>query len=211
MKKNVDYQSLPAWFGPHAGIRTDGYLLLAAFLTGPPSEYLIGLVRHMDWNEGLSEKMCRTLSSLSLAGSHCPRDNIVGEFNLLFVGLGRGELVPYGSWYLEKTIQSAPLAAIRSDLARFGIVRQTDSFESEDHAGALCEIMALLNTPESGVEEDEQAVFFDQHIEPWLPDFFLDLRSVAGADFYRTVGDFGCCFLEMERDYLKDLPDVKQT
>ena len=88
---------------------------------------------------------------------------IAEEFQRLFVGLGSGELVPYASWYLEKMIQSAPLAAIRADLGRLGIVRQSTCFEPEDHAGVLCEIMALLSVPENDIAEEEQAAFFRSH------------------------------------------------
>jgi TorA maturation chaperone TorD len=121
------------------------------------------------------------------------------------VGLGQGELLPYGSWYLEKMIQSTPLAAIRSDLIRLGIVRQIDSFEPEDHAGALCEIMALLSYPGNEIPDYEQAAFFNQHLSSWVPQFFNDLQNVKKSKFYRAVGEFGCCFIEGEIEYLQYL------
>ncbi|MEJ2689862.1 MAG: hypothetical protein P8130_07915 [Deltaproteobacteria bacterium] len=60
-------QSRPTWDGPHARIRTDGYMLLAAFLTGPPSRILLGLVRQMSWEEDLPERMRLILDSLNQA------------------------------------------------------------------------------------------------------------------------------------------------
>ncbi len=203
MKATAGYQSRPAWYRPYARIRTDGYVLLAAFLTGSPSRNLIVLVREMGWNDDLPEKLLANLALLNQAGRRCPADRIVEEYNRLFVGLGSGELVPYASWHLEKMIQSAPLAAIRSDLNRLGIVRQAGSFESEDHAGALCEIMALLSAAENEVSDQEQADFFERHIASWLPQFFMELGSVDKAEFYPTVGAFGSAFLETERDYLQ--------
>lgn len=203
MKPAVYGQSSPAWYGPHARIRADAYVLLAALLTDPPSRDLLDLVREMRWDEDLPERMRSILTALSQAGRSCPEESIVDEYNRLFVGLGRGELVPYGSWYLEKMIQSAPLAAIRADLNKLGIIRQTESYESEDHAGALCESMALLSMPEYEVSDQAQAAFFDRHIAPWMPQFFTDLETVDKAEFYPTVGAFGRSFLEMERDYLQ--------
>jgi len=199
-----DVQSRPAWYKPHSHIRTDSYVLLAALLNDTPSEIVMELVQNLCWDEDLPESMNEALAALSRAGRTCPVDTIAEEYYRLFVGLGSGELLPYGSWYREKTIQSAPLAAIRSDLARLEIVRQADCFEPEDHAGVLCEIMALLSFPANEMPEHEQAAFFDRHLGPWLPQFFKDLQAVEKSEFYRTVGAFGCCFMAGEIDYLRN-------
>ncbi len=71
--------------------------------------------------------------------------------------MGCGEMVPYASWYRDRMIQSSPLASLRADLMRLGIVRQPDSYESEDHAGALCETMALLSREANAVPHATQA------------------------------------------------------
>jgi len=202
MKTPTKHLEKPPWFTPHRKLRTDGYLLLSALLVDVPSELVVRLVQSMCWDEDLPENMHRALASLNLAGSSCPQENIAEEFKRLFVGLGSGELIPYASWYREKLIQSAPLAAIRSDLARLGIVRKSESFESEDHAGALCEIMALLSTQDNEISEQEQAAFFHHHISTWMPDFFKDLQAADRSVFYRSVGEFGRCFLAGECEFL---------
>ena len=97
---------------------------------------------------------------LRQAACEIPPTGLEEEFNRLFVGLGSGEMVPYASWYREKMIQSSPLASLRADLMSLGIVRQADSYESEDHAGALCEIMAILSREPNGIPHAEQAGFF---------------------------------------------------
>jgi len=205
MKQTIDIESRPRWYAPHANIRTDSYVLLAAMLLGPPSEETVKLVRELHWEEDLPEALTSALAALSHAGRTCPAHSIAEEFHRLFVGLGSGELVPYGSWYREKNIQSAPLAAIRTDLAHLGILRKADCFEPEDHAGALCEIMALLSMPENAVPEYEQAAFFRQHLGPWMPQFFKDLQAGQKKQFYRTVGIFGSSFLDYESEYLQSL------
>jgi TorA maturation chaperone TorD len=205
MKQVAVAQNQPKWYTPHAHIRTDSYVLLAALLTDTPSENVIELVQNLGWNENLPEKMNQALARLTHAGTTCSINTIAEEFHRLFVGLGHGELLPYGSWYLEKMIQSTPLAAIRSDLIRLGIVRQIDSFEPEDHAGALCEIMALLSYPGNEIPDYEQAAFFNQHLSSWVPQFFNDLQNVKKSKFYRAVGEFGCCFIEGEIEYLQYL------
>lgn len=187
----------------HGALRTDGYVLLAALLSNAPSAEFLELVGNLDWAEDLPTEMERALDELNRAGSQCPPADITAEFNRLFIGLGSGELVPYGSWYREKTIQSGPLAAIRADISRLGIIRQDTCYEPEDHAGALCEIMALLSLPESGVGQDEQAAFYRDHLAPWLPQFFADLQQRATSRFYRPVGSFGRSFLAAESKYLQ--------
>lgn len=112
-------------------------------------------------------------------------------------------MIPYASWYREKKIQSIPLVSLRSDLPRLGIVRQADSHEFEDHAGALCETMALISQKPNGTSYETQASFFQQHIASWMGSFFKDLQSAKSAGFYRAVGLFGLCFLESESQYLK--------
>jgi TorA maturation chaperone TorD len=201
MKLAIDHQARPAWYGPHAEMRTDSYVLLATLLNGPPDRDVVDLVRNLCWAEDLSEKIIGALTALSQAGNACSGETIAEEFQRLFVGLGCGELVPYGSWYLDKMIQSAPLAAIRADLRRLGIARRTDTFESEDHAGVLCEIMALLSIPANQIPESEQGAFFDRHVAPWLLNFFRDLQEANDARFYRCAGRFGFCFLEEEKNY----------
>jgi len=207
MKQVIDRRSRPAWHSPHAEIRTDAYVLLAALLNDTPSGDLIDIIQNLRWNEDLPEKTREALTGIHQACGTCPIDSIAREFHLLFVGLGSGEMIPYGSWYREKMIQSAPLAALRSDLARLGIVKQTDSFESEDHAGALCEIMALLSNPKNGIPDNEQAAFFENHIASWMPRFFKDLQAAENAEFYQSVGKFGHCFLEGEGEYLQHAED----
>lgn len=204
MNQIPELQKTSSWQALHANIRTDCYVLLAALLLGPPSPALLALVRHLTWDEDLPEKLNRALAALNQAGNHCPEEKIAEQFQRLFVGLGSGELVPYGSWYREKRIQSKTLAVIRADLGRLGIIKQADSFESEDHAGALCESMALLSAPENGVAEIEQAAFFNRHLAPWMVDFFKDMEDAKDAEFYPMVGALGRCFLKTESDYLQN-------
>ena len=194
----------------HGAIRTDGYVLLAALLINAPSSELLELVQNLRWAEDLPDAMGQALDELILAGTYYPPAEIAGEYRRIFIGLGSGELVPYGSWYREKAIQSRPLAAIRTDLSRFGVVRQATCFEPEDHAGALCEIMALLSLPENGIGEDEQASFYRHHLDPWMPRFFADLQQVEKSRFYQKVGAFGCSFLTAESRYLQGYFSAKE-
>jgi len=203
MKNISDSLNQPDWYTPYANMRTDGYVLLAALLNRPPDGELIKLIINIHWDEDIQETMQQQLVSLKQACNRCNKEEIAAEFHRLFVGLGRGELVPYASWYREKMIQSATLAAIRSDLRQLGIIRRSDTHESEDHAGALCEIMALVSLEaDAAIPHKDQASFFNKHISPWMPAFFRDMETASDVEFYRAVGAFGSSFLQAEDEYL---------
>ncbi len=193
----------PAWFAPYSKIRTDSYVMLASLLEQPPSENLLKVLQNLQWEKPIPARIDRSLRALRQASHSYPLSALEDEYGKLFVGLGCGELIPYASWYREKRIQSSTLASLRSDLIRIGIVRQADSHESEDHAGALCECMALISQKSNEIDHPTQVKFFRRHIAPWMTTFFEDLESAKSARFYRAVGTFGRRFLESEFEYLK--------
>jgi len=202
MESAMKTMDAPGWFAAHATVRTDSYVMLASLLGQTPSEELLNILRNLHWDEALPETLDHALGALRQAAHDYPLAALEDEFNKLFVGMGSGEMVPYASWYRGKMIQSSPLASLRSDLIELGIVRQTGCHESEDHAGALCEIMAIISQKSNDIPYAAQARFFHRHIAPWMMTFFKDLQSAKSADFYRTVGLFGSCFLETESEYL---------
>ena len=202
--ESVEKKQAPLWFNPYTGIRADVYVILASLLVGPPSEEHLNVLRRMAWDAGISDKMDKALGKLRSASRDYKHDIVSEEYNRLFVGLGCGEVIPYASWYRERAIQSLPLASLRSDLLRLGIIRQADNHDSEDNAGALCEIMALISQKQNNVSYETQAEFFERHIASWMTAFFKDVASAKSAGFYQAVGSLGCCFLESEKEYLKD-------
>jgi TorA maturation chaperone TorD len=195
----------PAWFASYAHIRTDGYVVLSSLLGQPPSEELLHILRNLVWEESLPENLDAALKALRQAERDTAPAVTEDEFNRLFVGLGRGQMLPYASWYRERKIQSLPLASLRADLMQLGIIRQTNCHEPEDSAAALCEIMALISGKAKAAPPAQQAKFFQTHIASWMPVFFRDLQSTTSSAFYRAVGSFGTCFLESEAEYLKSL------
>ena len=202
MEPAIKTRNDPLWFDPYASVRSDSYVLLATLLGRPPSEGLIKILQDLNWGEAIPEKLDQALRALRQAGCTYPLAALEEEYDQLFVGLGCGQMVPYASWYKDKRIQSMPLVSLRSDLIRLGIVRQRESRESEDHAAALCEIMALISQKSMDLSLATQAEFFRKHISWWMPNFFKDLQSAKRAEFYREVGQFGSCFLESEEEFL---------
>ena len=202
MESVMERRGAPAGFAPYADIRTDGYVVLASLLGRPPSEGLRVILQNLKWDEAIPEQLDHALKALRQAAHDYPLPAMKEEFDRLFVGLGCGEMIPYASWYRDKMIQSLPLVPLRSDLVRLGIVKQSDNHEPEDHAAALCEVMAIVSQKANGWSYLMQADFFQQHIATWMGNFFKDLQTAKSAGFYRTVGLFGSSFLEFECRYL---------
>lgn len=121
------------------------------------------------------------------------------EFHDLFIGLGRGELLPFASYYLTGFLHERPLAVLRGDLARLGLERAEGVVEPEDHIGTECEVYAglLSGSFEGGARAAEE--FFEKHLRPWAGRFFADLEKAEAARFYRAVGQLGRVAVEIEQ------------
>jgi TorA maturation chaperone TorD len=139
-------------------------------------------------------------AGLAEAASRAKVDRVEREFFNLFIGLGRGELMPYGSYYLTGFLHERPLARLRDDLAKIGIARAEGICEPEDHAGILCEIMSGLASRRLPAPPDSDRMIFDKHMAPWIGRFFTDLEQAEAADFYRQLGTVGRIFIDIEAE-----------
>ena len=179
-------------------VRANTYGLLGALLATPPRQKLFDLLASID--PPSTDGLGAAWSVLKRAAECAEVEAVDDEYHDLFVGVGRGELIPYGSWYLTGFVMDKPLAVLRSDLAALGFERQDEVKEPEDHAAALLETMALVAaSPEHGI--DVQRRFFDRHVATWMRTFFADLQSADSARFYRAVGQFGDRFMAFEMQY----------
>ena len=139
------------------------------------------------------------MSALALSAKHHAPSSIEVEFHNLFIGLGKGELVPYGSWYLTGFLMEKPLSDLRDDLAGLGYERNESVVEPEDHAAALCEVISLMIS--EGSDLSVQNKFFQSHMVNWMGSFFSDLSDAKSASFYKAVGRFGAAFIAFEDEY----------
>ena len=180
-------------------VRANTYGLLGALLASPPRNEIFDLLAGIEVPS--TDGLGAAWEALRHAARHAGVDAVDDEYHDLFIGVGRGELIPYGSWYLTGFVMDKPLAALRSDLAALGFERQDDVKEPEDHAAALLETMALMvASPEHGI--DVQRRFFDRHVATWMRTFFADLQAAGSARFYRAVGQLGDRFMAFEMQYL---------
>lgn len=138
--------------------------------------------------------------ALAEAAAATSEDAVRREFFDLFIGVGRGELVPYGSFYLTGFLNDMPLARLRADLARLGLARAEKHRDPEDHIGTLCEVMCGLVDGTYGLPQAEAETFFARHVATWAPRFFADLELAASGRFYGAVGRLGSTFIEIETE-----------
>lgn len=179
-------------------LRAHPYQLLARLLAGPADAPLLRLASGFT---GDDTEFGRALGSLAERAGQTTPEAASREYHDLFIGIGRGELVPYASYYLTGFLNEKPLAKLRSDMARLGIARAEDVKEPEDHIAALCEMMAGLITGAFGapLELPAQRAFFERHLAAWAPVFFADLEKAEAAWLYAPVGTLGRVFMGIER------------
>jgi len=180
---------------PVAEARAREYLLLSALLVAPPKQTLLDQVATI---KGDVSTLGMAHIALADAAAKTSEASAGAEYFRLFVGVGRGELLPYGSYYLSGFLNERPLVRLRQDLARLGVERAEGVFEPEDHIATEFEVMAGLVAGRIPGGDAEADAFFRRHLAPWARRFFTDLGAAEGSDFYRSVAELGRTWIDIE-------------
>lgn len=182
--------------GPEDRDRVALYGLLASGLQGPVGQDWLDVVSGLSGGAG---DLADAIAALAKAASEADPKKLARDYHDLFIGVGRGELVPYGSYYLTGFLNEKPLALLRQDMRRLGMERDPEVKEPEDHIAALCQMMAGLIEGEFG---DGSATapsrFFRAHLATWAPYFFKDLAATDSGAVYPALGRLGQVFIELE-------------
>lgn len=192
-------EQVEAGIAAEEALRADLYGLLAALLSRPPSAEVLGQLTGL---QGDASELGKAINALSAIAKRADSRAVEREYNALFIGLGRGELLPYASYYLTGFLNEKPLATLRGHLAALSIERAADVKEPEDHIATLCEVMAGLIRGSFGrpLPVADQEAFFNTHVAPWAGHFFSDLQGAKASVFYAPVGKIGAAFMEVEID-----------
>ena len=182
---------------PEDVLRAQCYRLLARFLSSPPTPADLETGAKLT---GDASELGRAIAAFARLCAHSHTSSVAEEYHDLFVGLTRGELVPYGSYYLTGFLHEKPLAKLRQDMARLGVEREQDVPEPEDHIASLCEMMAGFIDGSLGrvLSLEEQKAFYTAHIGSWAPVLFRDMEVAKASILYATLGSVGRIFLEIE-------------
>lgn len=180
-------------------LRVDLYGFLSALLAAPPSA---GLLKQTGALTGDGSDLGQAIAALAKMAGQATPGSAEREFNSLFIGIGRGELLPYASYYMTGFLNEKPLALLRADMSRLQIARAANVYEPEDNIASLMEMMAGLIGGWFGAPAslDEQRAFFNRHIAPWAGHFFADLEGAKASVFYAPVGAVGRHFMAIERE-----------
>jgi TorA maturation chaperone TorD len=178
-------------------LRSYEYGLLAAVLLRAPGRDLLTRIAGL---AGDITPLGGAHTALAEAAAGTQTDTLQREFFDLFIGVGRGELQPYASYYLTGFLNERPLMRVRDDLAKIGLERSGTVHEPEDHIGLLCEIMAGLTSGLFEVPSNAHRAFFERHLKPWAMRFFTDLETSRSARFYCRVGTLGRLFMHVEAE-----------
>jgi TorA maturation chaperone TorD len=197
----------PDLYAEHAGTageidevdaaRAQEYALLSVLLARAPNAPLLQRLATL---RGDASPLGLAHAALAEAAERASVERVEREYFDLFIGLGRGELLPYGSYYLTGFLHERPLARLRAHLDNLGIERAEGQAEPEDHAAILCEIMAGLASRRFPAPAGSDREMFEQHLAPWIGRFFADLEQADAADFYRRIGALGRVFISIETE-----------
>ena len=180
-------------------LRADLYNYLSVMLARPADQMLL------DQTAGLSgddSSLGEAINGLARVARAVTPKKVQTEFNALFIGLGRGELLPYASYYLTGFLNEKPLAALRSDMAAQRISRAENVFEPEDNIASLMEMMGGMIVGRFGTPASDaaQRAFFNKHIAPWAGHFFTDLQGAKNSVLYAGVAAVGSALMGIERE-----------
>ncbi len=177
--------------------RAQEYALLATLLARAPDADLLSRLAML---RGDASPLGLAHMALAEAAGDADAERVSREFFDLFIGLGRGEVLPYASYYLTGFLHDRPLARLRDDLQALGIERAEGNTEPEDNAAILCEIMSAVIGGAFGAPEGADRRLFEKHMAPWIGRFFADLERAEAAGFYRHVGALGRLFMQIETE-----------
>ena len=182
---------------PEDMARAGVWRLLGRLLNAPPDAALLADLAGL---RGDDTPLGRALSALAARAATISPEAADDEYHDLFIGITRGELVPFGSYYLTGFLNEKPLARLRADMARLGFVR-AGTADPEDHVASLCDMHAAIILGESEAADPlaEAARFYRTHLDPWIDVFFADLEGAERADLYAPVGALGLALVEVER------------
>lgn len=175
--------------------RVRAYRLLAHLFAKPPTRALLNNVGKIT---GDASPLGLTWIALADAARQTTEIAVGEEFFKLFIGVGRGDVLPFASYYQVGFLHERPLSAIRADLAKLGIERRAGIYEPEDNIATLFDAMAAMIDGSCDAPLSAQDAFFATHIEPWVGRLFADVLVAPSAKFYRAVADVGRHWIDIE-------------
>ncbi len=177
------------------------YGVLAALFYAPPSPDLMAQLRvavtEAPAAGGFLEEPWRQLVG---AARELSDAQVADEYDALFGGVGKPDVMLFGSYYLSGFLNEKPLAQLRGDLAALGLSREEGVNETEDHFACVCEVMRYLIAGDDVEVANltQQQKFFSTHLQPWGMSLCDAIEQHPQARFYAALAGFVRAFLSVE-------------
>jgi TorA maturation chaperone TorD len=181
--------------------RAEVYGLLAALFYAPPGADLMAQLRvavtEAPAAGGFLEEPWRQLVA---AARDTTDAQVADEYDALFGGVGKPDVMLFGSYYLSGFLNEKPLAQLRGDLAALGLAREQGVTETEDHFACVCEVMRYLIAGDDVEVANltQQHKFFSTHLQPWSSALCDAVEQHPRARFYAALAGFARAFLSVE-------------
>lgn len=178
--------------------RADLYGLLAGLFYGPPSQDLLNAIAQTP--AGGDSALQQAWNDLARTCEEADAQKVRDEYESLFIGVGKPEIMLYASYYLSGFLMEKPLAALRGDLDTLDLQRSESMPESEDHISALCEVMRYLITSDDPAQNSlaTQKQFFSTHLQSWAGEMCDVIMHHPQAVFYSEVAQLAKHFFDVE-------------
>lgn len=173
------------------------YALLARLLSRAPSAGELAEIGKLQGNDSGFGAAVRRLAE---AARGTTAEQAEDGYHEIFIGLTRGKLLPYGSYYLTGFLHEKPLARLRNDMAALGIAGNPEVKDPEDHIASVLDMMSGLIRGAFAAPPtlETQRAFYRDHVQSWAPYFFRDLEKIGDHELYAALGSLGRVFLELE-------------
>jgi TorA maturation chaperone TorD len=199
--QHVEFDA-PRRIAPEDQARADFYALLANLFYRAPDARLLQAIVVAPPPEGEgAATLVRAWNELAAASAVVSHDALVEEYEVLFGGTGRPEVMLFGSFYIAGFMNEKPLAELRTELAELGLARSTSATESEDHLAALCDVMRALilgDLAAAPASLATQKLFFTRQLAPWVQRCCDATTQNSKANYYRKVAAFAGAFFAIE-------------
>lgn len=168
------------------------YALLGTLFAAPPDREVLATLMPVD--AGAPSAIVTAWNALCDAQG-IGLERIRAEYDALFVGVGKPDVMLNGSYYLSGFLHERPLAQLRAELAELGLRRSDAATETEDHLSTVCAVMRLLI--ERG--DPRQSGFFEKHLASWGDQALQAMLAHPNARFYARAAELMQALLALEK------------
>jgi TorA maturation chaperone TorD len=190
---------------PEDEARANLYGLLARLFYAPPDANLLSELRQAappaEEGDGLTAEgkaLKEAWAELVAACASAFPARLEEEHFNVFVGVGKAQVTPYLSAYMERREGEAPLVRLRAQLADWGLARREEAAEPEDHVSGVCETMRWLIVRRKAPLETQRE-FFRAYLDIPASLFCAAVTACEDARFYRHVARLLGTLLAVER------------